>query len=800
MLAGAGQGVRAAEAAPAAGVDLIVNHGGTQRTTSHASLAAAIEAAIAERRVQPATQLRIELGAGTHRIMAPVVLPVSLSGTPGAPTVITSKKGAKAVISGAQPLRTDWRFFRDGIYVTALDASSMDQLWINGQRQVRARYPNYDATRIPFGGVAADALSPARVARWANPAGGEVHAMQAARWGSAFFRILGKQADGTLKLGEPSGNNRVLAEVTEHANDLVRQMENAPHPVQRFVENIFEELDAPGEWFFDAASKKLYYMPGRGVDLATAQVEATALEQLIVIDANQTAPVHDIRIEGVTLSHTARTVIKATEPMLRSDWAIHRSGALMIEGAERVVVADSDFVDLGGNAVFVSGYNRAVAITGNRFEDVGSSAISFIGRPAALRTPLFQYADAQPLEKVDRTPGPRSDAFPAQSLARDNLITHIGTVDKQAAGVTLDIAQGIVVSHNSIYQVPRAGINIGDGAFGGHTIEFNDVFETVLESNDHGSFNSWGRDRYWHPDMAEMRRRVALDPALPFLETVAPIVLRNNRWQTDDGFDVDLDDGSSNYEIYNNVMLRGGLKLREGFRRIVYNNVIVNNGLHPHVSFKQSGDVFKNNIVMGPYQPVLVDHWDFDFDRNLFATQIALRDAQNMGSDKHSGAGDPRFVDAANGDFTVRPDSPALALGFKNFPMEFGVESARLRAMARTPAIPALLTGANQLAGKTYNFSGATIKSLETLGEQSATGAPDRAGALVIAVEKGSHAEEAGLQKGDLIRSVDVWGSIFTVADAPTLLVLQASQKWQKRLKINLMRQQRTLQLGVLFK
>jgi len=40
-------------------------------------------------------------------------------------------------------------------------------------------------------------------------------------------------------------------------------------------------------------------------------------------------------------------------------------------------------------------------------------------------------------------------------------------------------------------------------------------------------------------------------------------------------------------------MLAGGLKLREGFGRIVRNNILLNNTLHPHVWFQSSEDVFR---------------------------------------------------------------------------------------------------------------------------------------------------------------------------------------------------------------
>src|SRR6185437_9795505 len=100
------------------------------------------------------------------------------------------------------------------------------------------------------------------------------------------------------------------------------------------------------------------------------------------------------------------------------------------------------------------------------------------------------------------------------------LIHNIGTIEKQVAGVEIAMSFHITVSHNSIYNVPLAGINIGVGCWGGDVLEYNDVFNTVLETGDHGAFNSWGRDRFWSADRSGPNRVVAGKPGIGFLDVI----------------------------------------------------------------------------------------------------------------------------------------------------------------------------------------------------------------------------------------------------------------------------------------
>ena len=62
------------------------------------------------------------------------------------------------------------------------------------------------------------------------------------------------------------------------------------------------------------------------------------------------------------------------------------------------------------------------------------------------------------IELVDLAPGPANANYPARCLIQDNLMHHLGTVEKQIAGVFISKAEDITVSHNTIYAVPRAAI------------------------------------------------------------------------------------------------------------------------------------------------------------------------------------------------------------------------------------------------------------------------------------------------------------------------------------------------------
>ena len=183
-------------------------------------------------------------------------------------------------------------------------------------------------------------------------------------------------------------------------------------------------------------------------------------------------------------------------------------------------------------------------------------------------------------------------------------------------------------------------------------------------------------------------------------------------------------------------MLNGGIKLREGFYRVVENNIMINNSFHPHVWFNNSGDVFTRNIVMTEYKPISVREWGLMVDYNIFTDSMSYAAAIKNKTDEHSIVTSVQFRNPSEGDFTVPDDSEAITKGgFHNFVMDqFGVVSPRLKAIAHTPKMPAPIMIADHAGSDITDWCGATIKSLQTLGERSATGMDSERGVYVISV------------------------------------------------------------------
>jgi len=251
---------------------------------------------------------------------------------------------------------------------------------------------------------------------------------------------------------------------------------------------------------------------------------------------------------------------------------------------------------------------------------------------------------------------------------------------------------------------------------------------------------------------------------------------------------IDLDDGSSNYHVYNNLCLGCSVKLREGFYRRVENNIFIGGrAIQQHVPFDHNMDYICRNIVV-PAKPETMPwrndkkkildaekidnnlYWSSEQYRNPDLKNEQLKDFQAAGIDVHSVSADPRFIDPENYDLRVADDSPALKLGFKNFPMDnFGVRKAEFKRIADaahrkyqkfeperiwgnsvSPDV-----GGGQSEDRIYTCLGAKVKDLTREEEKSVAGVGELTGVYVIEAPRGSVAARAGIVAGDAILAVD---------------------------------------------
>ncbi len=649
------------------------------------------------------------------------------SGTKEYPVVFSALPGAEVTIKGSKKLENlNWELYKNGIYVTKLPSDiNFDQLFINSERQIRARFPNYDYENPLRGaGTSYDqvvdgtdrrydewfAYNPETftIKDWSNPETGIVHAFQSHNWGNMQYKIKNvNKEEHKVYLGEGGYQLQRVFGIGGKGS----------HTSWFFIDNIFEELDVAGEWFFDKNTNLLYYYPFSEVDLNEAVVEVPVLKNLIEIKGTKEKPVQYVKLKGFKFMQSQYTFMGEYEPLARGDWAIHRGGTIYFEAVENSIIEDCNFEYVGGNGVFMNGYNRDNKISGCRFVHTGESAVCFVGLPEAVR--FYQTWDDKEIygknwedmrKGMDLEAGPKTDDYPKNCIVENSIMHDFGDVGKQVAGVYISMSHKITASHNTIFNCPRAGICINDGTWGGHIIEFNDIWETVQETGEHGPFNSWGRERQWKGSRGSDDHFIK---ELTKLDAIDNVIVRNNRIAnyrksiSAGNWTIDLDDGSSYFEIYNNLSLGSTIKLRDGMARKVFNNITVSAvPLGWHVWPKDSQDEIYNNIfvisgaVPGKKEPTnkfirdvglpTETKWSTHYDNNFYwninypekfdvTEGVGFSSWKRKGYDEHSLAGNPKFIDVENGNYQVSENSSALKVGFKNFPMDqFGHEMTKV--------------------------------------------------------------------------------------------------------------------------
>ncbi|HLH19128.1 MAG TPA: fibronectin type III domain-containing protein [Bryobacteraceae bacterium] len=182
-----------------------------------------------------------------------------------------------------------------------------------------------------------------------------------------------------------------------------------------------------GQFAFDRAAARVYYIPRAAEDLRTADVQRPALAMLLEGAGTAAAPVHNLVFQGLRFQYAGGAAAPAS---------------LVFRFARGIQFRNDAFVDLGGAALDLADGAQNDVIEGCVFTDVSGSGI----RLGSLAHPQATGALANTCNEI-----------------RNNRLYNIGAEDRRAPAIAVGYARDIRIVHNQIDHVPDAAITLSWG-------------------------------------------------------------------------------------------------------------------------------------------------------------------------------------------------------------------------------------------------------------------------------------------------------------------------------------------------
>jgi hypothetical protein len=194
--------------------------------------------------------------------------PASVAGTSISPVVFEDYgTGNTPVVRGAGVVG-GWSNMGDGVWQASV-TGAVTGFFIDGERQILARYPNKDAEND--GWLKITAKPPTNDPSFAHMLI-STNLKDSASWtGSTCVVRAAAWADSVLTVTNWSNTTKTLY-FDKH---LYADGQTYYVGWGFYLQNVYDELDAEGEWYYNSAESRVYYMKPGTVDLSTAVAEAS---------------------------------------------------------------------------------------------------------------------------------------------------------------------------------------------------------------------------------------------------------------------------------------------------------------------------------------------------------------------------------------------------------------------------------------------------------------------------------------------------------------------------------------------
>ena len=327
---------------------------------------------------------------------------------------------------------------------------------------------HYCGGDVPAGVVVAQGSLPHQP--YANPAGAVFTAMHGGSWCSFQYEVGGyafSNGKGTFNFSR--GGQQCGRPEASHG------------PMT--IEGVLEELDAPGEFHFDASTRTLtlWHNASAGTPPPTdGTLAAPQLRQLVVASGTQAAPVAGLAFFRVGFRDTAPAAFAPHLAPSGSDYAVNREAALTLGGVSGVNVSGCSFLRLDNSGVFVGGFARGVVVQDSEFAWLGENGINLVG-------------DTEGAPVTGWGPDGTAGNQPRGTQVLRNVAHELGIVNKQACFFFQAVSSSSLIDANVVYNSARHGIQYNDDFGEGSVLSNSVMFNLNRETADTGLFNNWDR-------------------------------------------------------------------------------------------------------------------------------------------------------------------------------------------------------------------------------------------------------------------------------------------------------------------